>query len=104
MSPEQITDLQDLISSGQARLLRQVSGYQLAAIGWEIGVSGCAIRYWEKGRNFPRATAREKYYNQLCEWRSCYGTVEIAVPEGDCPRLHRQNTFVYGRNGGTVLS
>lgn len=89
LSDAELEDLAGLILSGQASLLRRVSGMTVATLAGQTGASGRRQARYESQGLIPRdGGVRERYYRVLCTLRERYGTVELAEPE-PCARFRR---------------
>lgn len=78
----ELDDLTALVRSGQASLLRRVSGMTQDQLGAKVGVTGMAVNRYEARGHIPRDDGiREAYYRALCSLRDVHGTVTLASPE-----------------------
>jgi DNA-binding transcriptional regulator YiaG len=57
--------LHDLITSGQARALRESAGISATALARDLDVNPAAVTRWEAGTRFPRGANARRYARML---------------------------------------
>lgn len=87
MTEQEVADLKTMVRSGQASLLRRVSGMTQADMAARTGVTKVAVNRYEARGHIPRDDGiREAYYAVLCSLRDVHGTVTLASAE-PCERV-----------------
>jgi len=87
LTDAELADLAGLVRSGQASLLRRVSGLTQETLAAEAGITVDAVSRSEKRRHVPQDDGvREAYYRALCTLRDRHGTVTLASA-GQCERF-----------------
>lgn len=78
LSAEELADLERLIYTGQARLLRLSAQLSQAEAGVRVRCSAKSIFDWETDRVTPGIGYARRYYAFICELRDRLGEVEMA--------------------------
>lgn len=78
LTPEEESDLFDILRSGRARLWRNLAQETLKSVGAKAEIPYQSLARWERGAYPMRAVSRERYYRLLCEWRERYGEISVA--------------------------
>ena len=78
LTPEEESDLFEILNSGRAYLWRNLAHETLETTGAKAEIPYQSLARWERGSHPLRAAYRERYYRLLCEWRERYGEISIA--------------------------
>jgi DNA-binding transcriptional regulator YiaG len=64
-SISELLDLRTLLSSGDARHIRERAGLSATAVARQLDVSQAAVTRWEQGTRFPRGANARRYARLL---------------------------------------
>jgi len=78
LTPDEYTDLYNLVDSGQAKLLRLSAQVSAKTAGERVLASETSVCYWERGRVPVDPYVRRRYYTFLCELRERLGEITVA--------------------------
>lgn len=78
LTPDEEGDMYELFQCGKARLWRNLAEETLKSIGAKLNVPFQTLGRWERGAYPSEAESRERYYRQLCEWRTEYGDITVS--------------------------